>query len=229
MFSETILAITSLYLAFLIQYIAVTLRTYSVPETHIPLSLREFIQNTCDKSNLQYRFWKDTDRNIMVMATFYMPPLTPIIVFDKKVFLENIEVAKVFLAHELGHVRRKSQLKLFITASLLLVVIFNMSYISELASLLMFLAMIVIILTLYRYEEFKADEYAASKLGLERVLNVYMNLASKQTSFKIRLYKNPVLVAVAVLKKLKIYPSIEDRVKNLMEKSSLISIKGELL
>ncbi len=215
MFLEMILATLSLYLAFMVQYLAVALRTYKVPEIHIPTTLREIVRNVCNGEDVEYRIWKISDNNVMIMAAFYMPPLNPVIVFDGKVLMENVETAKVFLAHELGHIRRKSQLKLFLFSTFLIAFTFYVSYISEIVSLAVFLVLVILLLLLYRYEEFKADEYAASLVGYERVLSVYSKLALKQEKMKIKMYKNPALVAVLILKKLGIYPSIDDRVRNL--------------
>jgi len=223
MFLEIVLAISSLYLAFIIQYLTVTFRTYQVSEIHIPLSLRELVRNVCNRSDVEYRLWKVTDSNVMIMAAFYMPPLKPVIVFDGKVLMENIETAKVFLAHELGHIKRRSQLKLFLFSAVLITLTFYVSYISEIASLAIFLTLIIALLMLYRYEEFKADEYAASIVGYEKVLSVYSRLALKQGQMKVKLYSNPALIVVSILKKLGIYPSITDRIKNLYYMGKLVT------
>ena len=223
MFLEIVLAISSLYLAFIIQYLTVTFRTYQVSEIHIPLSLRELVRNVCNRLDVEYRLWKVTDSNVMIMAAFYMPPLKPVIVFDGKVLMENIETAKVFLAHELGHIKRRSQLKLFLFSAVLITLTFYVSYISEIASLAIFLTLIIALLMLYRYEEFKADEYAASIVGYEKVLSVYSRLALKQGQMKVKLYSNPALIVVSILKKLGIYPSITDRIKNLYYMGKLVS------
>jgi len=215
MFLEIVLATLSLYLAFMIQYLAIALRTYRVPEIHIPTTLREMVRNVCNGENAEYRIWKTLDSNVVIMAAFYMPPLNPVIVFDGKVLMENIGTAKVFLAHELGHIRRRSQLKLFLFSTLLITFTFYVSYISEIVSLAVFLVLVMLLLLLYRYEEFKADEYAASLVGYENVLSVYSNLALRQEKMKIKMYSNPALIAVSILKKLGIYPSINDRVRNL--------------
>ncbi len=223
MFLEIVLAILSLYLAFIVQYLTVAFRTYQVSEIHIPLSLRELVRSVCNGANVEYRLWKVTDSNVMIMAAFYMPPLNPVIVFDGKVLMENVETAKVFLAHELGHIKRRSQLKLFLFSVMLITLTFYISYISEIASLAVFLVLIIALLMLYRYEEFKADEYAASIVGYEKVLSVYSNLASKQGQMKVKLYSNPALIVVSILKKLGIYPSITDRIKNLYYTSKLVA------
>ncbi len=215
MLMEMLLAILSLYLAFLIQYFTVALRTYRISELHIPQSLRSLVRNVCNGSKVEYRLWKLTDNNVMLMAAFYMPPLNPVIVFDGKVLVENVEMSKVFLAHELGHIKRKSQLKLFIFSALLIILTFYISYISEVASIIVFSSLIVALLMFYRYEEFKADEFAVSIVGYENVLNVYSSLASRQADMKIRIYKNPALTVVSILKKLGVYPSISDRIRNL--------------
>ncbi len=223
MFLEIVLAILSLYLAFIIQYLTVAFRTYHVSEIHIPLSLRELAKNVCKRADIEYRLWKVTDNNVMIMAAFYLPPLNPVIVFDGKVLMENVETAKVFLAHELGHIKRKSQLKLFLFSVMLITLTFYVSYISEIASLAVFLVLIIALLMLYRYEEFKADEYAASIVGYEKVLSVYSKLASKQGQMKVKLYSNPALIVVSILKKLGIYPSITDRIRNLHYMSKLVT------
>ena len=122
-----------------------------------------------------------------------------------------------------SHIKRRSQLKLFLFSAVLITLTFYVSYISEIASLAIFLTLIIALLMLYRYEEFKADEYAASIVGYEKVLSVYSRLALKQGQMKVKLYSNPALIVVSILKKLGIYPSITDRIKNLYYMGKLVT------
>jgi len=214
---EIVLAIIALYLAYTIQYLAISLRGIDLDQKTIPEDLSRFLRRIYS-NEISLKMWKREDSSMLIMAALYTPPFKPLIMVDSRFLKEKTDVAKVFLAHEIGHLRRKSQLRVFITAMIALIVVFIAGYFNDILSLLLFPIMISIVFLIYRREEFEADKYAAEVLGVDNVIKVYRYVEERIRGKK-SMPKSLIHFTIYVLRKVGIYPSIRSRIEKLSDYS----------
>lgn len=211
---EIFLALLALYIAYIIQYIIINNKSVMLTENEESKEIIEFIkENYKDKTLL--RTWRTSNGPMLIMAALYIPPFTPLIVLDNRFLKQNIETTKVFLAHEIGHLRRKSQIRMLIISLLSLSLVFIIGYFNEIVSVLLFPLIMLGILLFYRREEFEADKYAAKLLGIDKVLETYEKIALKSKEFEVKMPRNPIFFTIYVLRKIGVYPSIKRRIEEL--------------
>jgi len=210
---EIVLAIIALYLAYTIQYLAISLKGIDLDSRTIPEDLSKFLRKIYS-NELSLKMWKKENNSMLIMAALYTPPFKPLIMVDSRFLEEKADVAKVFLAHEVGHLKRKSQLRVFITAMFALIIVFIAGYFSDLLSLLLFPVMISIVFLTYRHEEFEADKYAAEILGVDNVIKVYKYVEERLRGRR-SAPKTLIHFTIYVLRKVGIYPSVKSRIEKL--------------
>lgn len=211
---EILLAVVTLYLTYTLQYLVISSKSISIDYNAIPGDLIDFVKKAYGGS-INLKMWKELESTMLVMAALHTPPFKPLIIIDGRFLAGKIDVAKVFLAHEIGHLRRRSQFRVFVTAIIALTLVFIVSYFNDLLSLVLFPAVISAVFFIYRCEEFEADKYAVKLLGKDKVIEVYKYIEKRTRERKSGIPRNIIYLTIYVLRKIGVYPSIRNRIEKL--------------
>ena len=213
---EILLAVITLYLTYTLQYLVISSKSISIDHNIIPKDLIEFVKKAYG-DNINLKMWKEVESSMLVMAALHTPPFKPLIIIDGRFLAGKIDVAKVFLAHEIGHLR------VFVTAIIALALVFIVGYFNDLLSLALFPVVISAVFFIYRREEFEADKYAVKLLGRDKVIDVYRYIEERTREKKSGIPRNIIHLTIYVLRKIGVYPSIKNRIEKLSNYSSKTS------
>lgn len=211
---EIFLAVITLYITYTLQYLVISSKSISVDSNTVPKDLIEFVKKAY-RGNIKLKMWKNVESPMLIMAALHTPPFKPLIIIDYRFLAGKTDAAKVFLAHEIGHLMRRSQFRVFVTAIMALTLVFTVGHFNDLLSLALFPAVILAVFLIYRREEFEADKYAVKLLGKDKVIEVYKYIEERTRERKNGIPRNIIHLTIYVLKKIGVYPSIKNRIKKL--------------